>query len=83
MRYFKITDPFKFATEKTGREKSCNNRKQFSINIRFRIYCFAKKTTVIGYCHHWNLTHNISLHVGEREDLCTISLEWIGEKVFS
>ena len=29
-RYFKITDPFKFAAEKTGREKSWNNRKQTS-----------------------------------------------------
>ena len=46
-RYFKITDRFKFAAEKTGREKSRNNRKQTSDYVWIFNY-FAKRNMFTG-----------------------------------
>ena len=66
MRYFKITffkdifatfaisDPFKFATEKDEKReelKQLDKRKQFSINTRLWIHCFAKRNMYTGFIY--------------------------------
>ena len=51
-RHFKITDPFMFAAEKTGREKSGNNEK---IHQTMNLYCFAKRNMFYGHCFNYLL----------------------------
>ena len=75
-RYFKITDPFKFADRKDRKREELKQPKQ-TTDIRlwtFILFCQSKRVywlcfiylfllnVVIGFGYnHWNLTHNISL----------------------